>query len=1522
MDSFPGYKHLELVQDFPESSIYRAQNKENGRAVLVKLFHQKYSKELFEKLSNFVHDKEKIESHLISNPLRVFQVEDSIAVSWQDTGAMFLSVILKHKKAGLITFFGLASQITKRLGELHTNQILHNDLRPQNILLNERTGEVMFTGFSFSKYQSTGPKRLSPETIGEDQFLYTSPEQTGRINWEIDQKSDLYSLGTIFYELLTGKAPFVEQKPQKRIQSHLVMEPESLKKLHPEYPEIINGIVEKLLSKGPEDRYQSAFGLQKDVENCANQYILSGSVESFELGQNDNLERLVIPSKLYGSQENFVTLIESLNRVCTGSVEMMLVEGNAGMGKTTLISELLGLAAQKGAYIGRGKCEKEYRDTPYYSLINTFQMLVSDILTQDKKQILAWKNKFVDALGSNGKLVIDFIPELELIIGEQPSVPKLDADESQNRLMHTFRRFIQTFTDEGNPLVLFLDGFHWADFASIQLIQTALSDLNSRYIMLIVAYQKQLVSRSHTFAISLDEIEQSGTSIQNITVTALTQMDVSQMIEDALSFKQDFKRLAQHILEVTGGNPYFVQQYLSLLHERQLIRFNSKEGCWMWDIATIKKEKVPKNVVSLLAEKVKNLHPDAIEVLKLASCIGNQFDLETLVLFSKKDQNTILKLMEEPIERGLLKRVESQASKPRDLVTQSPMESDFGITKFQFTHSRVLHATYSLLKAKERRTIHLGLGRLLLKSYSKDEIDQHSYQIVNQMNQGIQLIKKPEELYELARLNLIAGRRSQSIAAFETAWKYFSIGSELLPKGSWNDDYELTKYLYLKRSQCEYFIGNTEAAEPIFDLLLQNIRTNREKVDVIDLKLNIYIKNNQLDEAIDFGLNALSTIFKEQIPPNNAEITIISQMKMQEIQITLEQKKIDQLLFLPEMKEEDHKALMDLITNIIPAAYIAKRNLWILLTLRMVELSLKYGNSRSSAFGYMNYAVILCSGLQDYGNGYAIGQLALDLNARFERVSLISQLNFLFGSYIGHWKRQAVENIKYLKRSYRAGLEYGDYISAALSIDFLMKTQIIVGIPLEEIQKEVKKHQDFVDQFNNRDLENLLEISRLVLLLKQSAGTDEGIEFGKLQSAELLESVSRSKNTQLQQWFYLVNSQIHYYFYDYEEALKLIQKSDELIASYSQLAISEHYFYYSLIILENYNNFSDEDKKRYWDVLKNNHQRLTNLADGCPINFKDKEVLLSALIAGVSGNYIKAGDLFDEAIRLSNDNGFLQNEAIANELAAKYYLSKNKTTIATAYLRKACLAYVKWGAMAKLKHLEYSYPDILKQRQRQDDMPEIEETEQTENDSFFSELSSIVAASQDISKETALEKMVEKLLSLILENTSSVKGYFLVEWENNFKVFAQADKNDSIKISQLSVLLEEFEPIAHSVVFYVIRTRKIIVLDDASKDSMFSYNKYIKENKPKSILCLPLINHEKLHGILYLENPSSARAFPPKLVDNLELLVSQVSIAIENAMLHKNVTSLTEQLETSKRKLEKRIQLLEMEVQKQDILKI
>lgn len=1508
MISFSGYIHLEKVYEFPKSVVYRAQRKLDKQPVIIKYFNTELTQSQLIGIEDQLQFQQQHEVSVIPSSIDLIFIKNNVATVMEDTGEMYLSVILLNKSMSLDLFLEYAANITRSLSRLHQHHLVHNDIRPHNILINEKSGDVYFTGVCKQKLPLGTDSIKAPLNLDDDPYIYASPEQTGRINWTIDQRSDLYSLGVVFYEMLAGEVPFKFNDVLLTIRAHLASEPDNLLISRQDLPYTINQVVLKLLSKAAEDRYQSAFGLLKDLENCRTQYKTERWIKPFELARKDNVDRLHIPTKLYGAEKNMVTLFESFNRVCTGSVEMMIVKGKAGMGKTSLVKELSKLIYQKKGFMASGKCEEQYRETPYYPLASAFRAIVHQILTEDEASRKNWKKKFLESFAHNSQMLIDFIPEMEEIIGPQPKVPILDPEESRNRLNYIFRRLVQLFTLEGNPLVIFIDSFHWADIATIQLIQAALSDINSRYVFMIIAYQENLVIHSHTLSITLDEVLKSGVLIQEISVNPLNIEDIGLLIEEALYFKQDFSLLAQHILDQTEGNPYFVKLLLQTYHEKQLISFDSQKGLWTWDIDQIQSADISSNVVELLIDKIRNLPQATSRLVILASCIGRQFDLNFLSSASEQDEKTTITNLEPAIEAGLLRPV-VEASQSSEPVTQISKAATF--QKLQFSHSRVLSAAYSMLTEPDKKATHLKLGRILKQGTTERAINQNPYEIINQLNEGSLLISEEAERYELAQLNLMAGRKSKSAAAFETAWRYFKNGSELLAEDAWSKEYELTKELLLKQTECEYFVGNTAEAEPIFNKLLQNIKTVQEKVEVINIKLNLYQKNNQHEKAVEIGLESLELLFKEQIPPNDPEINIVSEIKMQDIQLDIGQQNINNLIHLPLMNDINRKAMMDLLTNIIPAAFSVRPNLWILLTLKMVELSLQYGNTESSAFGYMNYAVILCSGLQDYNTGYAVGKLALDLNQKFNSVHLISQLNFLFGSNINHWKEKARGNLIYLKRSYQAGVEYGDFMSAGNSIDFLMKTHIIVGSPLEEIQKEAKKHQDFVDQLNSPELEHMLSISKLILLLRhQQPDTKEYLPNAERFNRILVSLTERKNNPQLY-WFYLICAKVHYFFYDFKRALELIQESEKLLTSFSQLVRPEHYFYHSLILLENYADFSEEEKKRNWDIIKANHEKLAVLAKDCPINFENKNLLISAITAGISGNFIKATEQFDSAIESAQTHGFVQNEALANELTAKYYLSKGKKTIAAAYLKEACLAYTRWGATMKIRHLEGFYPLMLKKRRRMDDSLTLKDNQQLTS-AFSPE--SIIQASQTISKEIVTEKVIEKLLELLLDKTNAQKSFFLVEEKGQLKIIAEGLTNRHPQIALLSTPLNQYPDIAQSVIYYVIRTRKMISLEDASKDGMFAYNEYVKNEKPKSILCIPVLSHDKLTGIVYLENSDTVSAFLTRQIDLITLLISQVAISIENSQLYSNLAEITEKLSSSKQKLEKRIKVLEDQI--------
>ena len=1495
------YSDIKIIREFENSTIHSALGKRDRKPVVLKIFKRRISADRIADLEKRLSTAGSLLKSIFPESLQTFVSEGRLGLLFDDADSLPFSVLMKDAKISVADFLGYAVGLAKVLEQLHRKRFVHFDLRPHNILFNRSTGLFSLFGWDVRKLPVPSGTDPRPDNLDEDRFYYTSPEQTGRLNLAVDHRSDLYALGAIYYRMLCGRAPFHSDDVSVRIHSHIARRPKRIQGI----PAVLNGIVMKLLAKNAEDRYQSASGLRYDLEVCRRKQEKGEKIGPFVLGKRDSFGSFRVPTKLYGAEENVSTLIESFDCVCTGSVELVLVKGPPGMGKTSLVRQLQERVRAKNGLIAQCKSEKEYKDTPFYSLVGAFQALARQILTGDEATILQWKKRFLAHFGQNGRLIVDFIPEIEIIIGRQPEVPDLAPDEAQNRLNYMFKKFLQAFTYDGRPLVVFLDSFQWADYASIQLIQACLGDLDSRYLLLILGFRERGFVHANTMALAVEEAKRSEILVREIDVRPLTEENICQLIEEALDCRQNYRSLAKIILDKTNGNPFFVKQLLKTFYDRGLLEFEVASGCWEWDPKQIRRAEISENVVDLMVEKIMDLHPESIRILKIAACIGNRFDVQTLGDASEMEKEVVERLLKNPLDVGLIVR-EEEASEWADTSGKAGGTTE-GIADYRFLHGRVHQAAYKMLTPEEKAREHLMLGQLLLRNFPDEEIESHVFKLVNHINLGVSLMTDVGDRVELARLNLRAGEISQSSSAYESAWKYFTLGTGLLTEKSWETDYELTKLLYLKRTECEYYGGSEKTASPLFDLLLGHVRTNEERVEVIGLKLNLFIKNDRLKEAVDIGIAALQSLFGERIPPNDAEITIVAQVKMQETYGSLGLAKIKSLAFLPEMTETDVVAMMKLLTDIIPAAYYTRRNLWILLTLKMIELSIHYGNNSSSAFGYMNYAVLLCSGLEDYNAGHAVGRLALDIKNKFENTALDSRLNFLFASHISHLKDSAKYSLQYLNVSYQTGIKYGDFVSAANSINFLLKTRLIVGSTLDEIRNERKKYQDFVDQFNNPDLRNAIEISKLLEILQNAEPPEErDRSLERLTDSELPAALRQSKNHLPLQWYYLVNAQIHLLLGKFEKALELIHESDKLIAGYSQLAVPEHYFYFSLIIAANYFDFGEEDKIRYWDILKNNRLKLEKLADSCPVNFLDKYKIVSAQMTAISGNFIETMNLFDEAIEAAAKSGAVQNEAIANELAARYFLARGKRTIAAAYLRSAAIAYSKWGATAKLQSLEFDYPDLLSRRYMMELDPSGDRPERnvSANAAGFDE---IVRAFQSLSGELVLDRLLIEVLSVVMKHAGAQSGYVLIESQGHLSIAAEGRADSDPPVQSRSIPLEEFDGIATGIVYYVIRTRKYVLLDDADDLGIFAYDPHVNRNGSKSILCVPILSHDKLTGIVYLENDSTKGTFSEENLETILLLMSQVAIAVDNSLLYTNLSKITERLTTEKMQLEERL---------------
>ncbi len=1499
---FSNYHSIEEIHDGPFSILFKGVRSSDERPVLIKILKKESSLDELASLQSLKIDDE-AQSPKILKPLEYLFVNQHLGFVYPDLGMVFLRVLIEDGNLDLTSILSLCIAIADQLHQLHQAQIYHQDLTPGNILVGKSLKEIRFIGFY--GFEKAGKQPQPNRGVEQAYFTYRAPELLEDALDQVDHRADLYSLGGILYEFLARQIPFNGAAPSPQTYRPADLQPQKLLESNPDLPSPLIKVVEKLLQKNPQDRYQSAKNLSRDLTRILTQVERGLPVADFTPEGSDTEGRFQIPTHLYGVEENLAQLLQAFERISQGQVEVVLVEGKPGVGKTSLIESLREPVATTKGYFVPGSFEKIHKDTPYFCLQKALQGLVLQILAQDEQTLEQSKRAFQAALGKNAGVMVDFLPDLKFLLGSFDPLPKLDSAETQKRFVYACTKFFEAFAGLSVPIVIFLDNFHWADASSISFLQALLTDIESRYLLLVLVYREQTMFRDNLFELALAETKKAGVTITRLNIHSMTVEDTLRLLEDTVGGGQNNHELAEILTHATNGNPFFIKQLLQSFYDKELIRFNRLSNRWEWEVRQIRDAAAFGDVVSLMSDKLKTLPQKTLEVLKQAACLGVRFDLKTLSWAVGKSKGKLYNYLAEAIQAGLL----AEEMEFRDF--QDPNNQ-----AFHFTHSRIHQATMELFNPAEKKQAHLKIGRHLLKHTQTSQSDQ-LFTLVGHLNQGLALVTASEERHQLAKLNLQAGINAKAAAAYETAWRYYTIGVNLLSEDSWQTDYELTKELFLRGAESEYYSGNVEAAIPYFEVLKSHVQSEAERLEVEKTKLNLYIQTTKHKEAIELGIQCLQHFFNETIPPNEAELTIRAHMMMMEIEQSFAQSKIENLPFMGTMPRGQDQELMQFISLMLPAAYLIKRNLWVVLTLTMVRLTLEKGNSAVSPIAYMNYAVLLCSGLEDYAKGYAVAEMALRLAEKYESKDLLAQLYLLFGAYISHWRGRARGNIGFLKKAMTAGMNQGDLHTVAEGIEFSLVTKLFTGQPLEELRKEVKTHLDFTEQIKDPELFQIMQMMDIPLLLCQSLDQGQEPNTRLEHQDELLESLKKQKNTIALQWFHLLAAMIEFHLGKPSQALTWIQASDKLIGGYSQLAVPEHYFYYSLILLSNYSHYSQEEKKRYWDILKNNRDRLQNFAEASKVNFEDKYLLIAAEMAGVAGNPLEAMNLYDAAIKAAQKNHFIQVEALILERAALYFLQRKKETIAKAYLQEAYHAYIKWGARAKVTLLERKYFNLLRADSnlvplKAPHKKALEPLKRT-MPSYF-DLSTLYKAFESISLEISFEKILANLFRMILENSGAQKGYFLVEQKGALIIRAKGSNEVDPPVTLCSFAYENSKHLSHKVISYVQRTGKSVLLGDALKENFLGYDAYIQKERPKSILALPIAHHSHFIGILYLENNRVTHAFSHEKVEFLTLLNSLVAITMENSSLYADLANSTLDLSRSKQSLEEKIVQLEQQL--------
>ncbi|MBW4541239.1 MAG: AAA family ATPase [Myxacorys chilensis ATA2-1-KO14] len=1536
-----GYQIRETIYDGSRTLVYSGYQESKQRTVVIKLLKNPYPS--FTELLQFKNQYtliRQLDSPGVVRPYSLEPYHNGFALVMEDFGGISLKEYSPIKNRGgresgsvkfLAEFLRIAIALADILDRLYHHRIIHKDIKPANILINPTTGQVKLIDFSVASRLPRETQTLTSPNVLEGTLAYLSPEQTGRMNRGIDYRTDFYSLGITCFELLTGRLPFHSDDPMELVHCHIAKQPPTVHQLNAAIPLMVSAIVSKLMSKNAEDRYQSALGLKHDLEICLHQWQDHGTIALFPLGQRDISNHFIIPEKLYGREQEVAQLLAAFERVtqsqesetsCSVALtshssrsELVLVAGFSGIGKTAVVNEVHKPILRQRGYFIRGKFDQFQRNIPLSAFVQAFRDLTGQLLTESDAQVERWKLKILKALGENAQVITEVIPELERIIGEQVPAPELASSAVQNRFNVLFQKFIQVFTTPDHPLVIFLDDLQWADAASLKLMRLLMSGTESHDLLLIGAYRDNEVSPSHPLILSVDEICEAGTPVTTIALAPLTPAHVNRLMADTLNYTSaEAQPLSDLIYRKTNGNPFFTTQFLKSLHEDGLIAFDVKIGKWQSNLEQIKILSLDADIVEFMRLQLQKL-PDATQtVLKLAACIGNQFDLATLSVVCERSHNEIAKDLWVALQEGFLLPTGDEYKMFHDgdegsLIIGSQDASDQS-PNYKFFHDRVQQAAYLLIPDEQKQATHLRIGQLL--NQIAEERDEKLFEIVNQLNLGAALISDPTEQQKLVRLNLQAGRKAVAAAAYSAASGYFTIGRNLLPTDAWEREYELTLMLYSEAVEVAYLNGELEQMDQLTEQVLQKARTLLDQIQVYEIKIQANIAQNRLAEALALALSVLRLL---EVDLPTAPTASDAEHALQHIQTALVEREPDALIHLPLMQLPEKLAAMRILATLISITFVCFPPLLPLVICEKVNLSLKYGNSEWSAFAYANYGLLL-STTGDTETGYQFGQLAIRLLDQLNAKSIKAKTFTMVYGMTVHWQQLLKASLDPLMEGYYTGLETGDIEYAAYCILHHNEYAYFCGRELNKLAEQFATHSNALAQIKQTHTLTYHEIYRQAILNLLESPENPTCLAGEAYDEERLLTLHEQADDRYALYQVYLNKLIlSYLLGDVEQAAHFAELAERYIDGVSGLYfVPAFYFYDSLAKLAIYATATGTEQTTILEKVQSNQEKMLQWAGSAPMNFLHKFHLVEAERCRVLEQFTIAMEQYDHAIAGATANHFRQEEALAYELAGKFYLEWDKAKIAQVYLTDAYYAYVRWGAKTKVNHLEQEYPTLLTLVSQPERTPlkrsAIASTTTTSSGLSSSldgskalDLTTVIKASQALSGEIQLDQLLANLMRVVIENAGAQKSVLMLYQDKQWVVAAQAGNEAEATMqlpvggttSQLPIPIESSRVMPQSILNYVARTFETLVIADARTEAPFSTDPYILVQQPKSVLCMSIRNRGELIGILYLENNLTLGAFTSDRIEVLQLLMAQAAISLQNATLYNTLEQKVEQ---------------------------
>jgi predicted ATPase/signal transduction histidine kinase/tRNA A-37 threonylcarbamoyl transferase component Bud32 len=1505
-DELPGYQRGEPIHDSSASSVYRARRLADGACVVVK--RSRGTSVSAGQLTRYRNEFELLRSLSSSGVVKAHELvrhEGQIALVLEEVPGISLRRWIETIGAseGLERRLRLAARLATIVAQVHAADVIHKDITSHNIVYDPETERCKLLDFGIATRLRSEENKFRAAAALEGTLAYIAPEQTGRMNRSLDYRADLYSLGVTLYELFTGVLPHESSDPLEMVHFHIAGKPVPPSDRAVDVPQVVSDIVMKLLQKEPENRYQSAAGLAADLDACVSALAAGRPIEPFPLGRQDARDRFEPPQKLYGRAAETQVLLQSFERVARGSVEAVMVSGHAGIGKTSLVQEIYQPITRRRGYFVSGKFDQLQQNVPFSAIVTALQDLVQQLLTESEEAIARWRRAIRDAVHPNGQLVVDVVPALELIIGAQPRVPELEALEAQNRFNLVFQNFVQVFCKPAHPLVLFLDDMQWADAASLNLMTLIVSARATESLLLVTTYRDNEVSDTHPFMLAVKEQAKQGVQIHSINLRSLGASDVAEFVAGALH--QDVATaapLAEIVQQKTAGNPFFIRQFLKALHHSKLIYFDAAGGGFRYEAAAVKNAAITENVADFLAAKLEKLPRATRDVLRVAAAIGNRFELKVLAGVEQRSAGETYANLAPAIDEGFIAPLSGLES-----VDPDALDAPLVYGRFAFLHDRIQQAAYATLSDGDKPELHLAIGRAMLAAAPSAEIDARLFDVVSHLNQGATLITDDAERLRVAELNIRAGVKARDATAYDLAVRAFRHAVDLLGPAAWHDRYDIVCDLHQRLAESLGLVADYDGAFEVLDAALQHAKSKIDRTKLYTIKTSVLLIMGRIPAALACGREA-ARMFGVDLPEEREQVRALLQHEIQTILERTAEIGIENLLDLPPISDAENITLLALLMHCLPAAYQYDQDSYALLTCTMVRLSLTHGNSPLSARAYGSFAALIVSAVHKYDEGYRFAKLGVDLAFKLNDPAVLSGVYFLWAMFASHWIKPIDESVDLYRQSIQYGLQSGDHLHAGYSAARRFSHLQFRGMPLDELRDDGKATMELLERIGDAtNTEFMLPRLRFIDWLRgerkhgNTLGSDEHDEASHTAIIR-----ARGNRSFEYDWFLRLAMQ-RYYCGELAQALEFARTAEELVPYAAGFVTRGEQALFGTLAMTALHAGVDASQRQRFDAdIERNRELLRQWSERCPENYGHLYLIVEAECARLRGARIEAADLYDRALNAAREQSFVSVEALAAELAARFWLQDNKPDIARIYLEKALHAYEIWGAAGKAADLRAAH-GISAPRNAKDSVTAGSTTlggSGERGDAL--DLATLLKASQAISGEIVLERLLGTLMDIIVENAGAESAVLVLESDGEYLVQGIKSAGGTARV-MMAEPLRQSAALSKGIVHYVLRTSEHVVLAEPALRGKFRNDAYVRNRHPKSVLCAPVTHKGKLLGVVYLENNQIAGAFTPDRLEALNILMAQIAVSIENATLYTKQELQTRAIEAANVTLTKEI---------------